>query len=388
MVMASRFEFATASRILVGPGVVREVPAAVRKYGASILLVGGASTERVAWLRASLLQGGAAVHTWLSAGEPTVDSIRQAVCETRPNRIEVVVSVGGGSVIDAGKAIAAMLANDGDLMDYLEVIGGAMPLPKPSLPFIAIPTTAGTGSEVTRNAVLGSHERRVKVSLRSASMLPTLAVVDPELAYDLPRPVTVRTGLDALTQLIEPYVSVRANPVTDGFCLDGMPRVARSLREAAFPGTHAEARFDMAVASLQGGLALANAGLGIVHGFAAPVGGMFPAPHGAVCASLLPHAMAINIQALQSRQPNGRALARYETAARILTGTPTARAQDGVEWVTHLCEDLEVLPLRTYGVGNEDIPTLVERASAANSTKGNPLQLTREEMAEILARAI
>lgn len=386
--MNSRFEFATASHILVGPGTAKDVPAAAKKYGASVLVITGASSERVAWLTSLLCQSGASVNTWHAVGEPTVESIRQAVGASRPNNIEVVISVGGGSVIDAGKAIAAMLANHGDLMDYLEVIGGAKALPKPSLPFIAVPTTAGTGSEVTRNAVLGSHAHHVKVSLRSPSMLPSWAVVDPELAYDLPRAVTVRTGLDALTQLIEPYVSVRANPFTDGFCLDGMPRVARSLRPAASGGKDPEARFDMAVASLQGGLALANAGLGIVHGFAAPVGGMFPAPHGAVCAALLPHAMAVNIQALESRQPAGQALARYESVARVLTGRSTAQPEDGVAWVKHLCEDLGVLPLRTYGVGKEHISTLVEKASAANSTKGNPLPLTQEEMAEILRRAI
>ena len=223
-----------------------------------------------------------------------------------------------------------MLANDGELLDYVEIIRRGQPLTKPSAPFIAIPTTAGTGSEVTRNAVLASPGHKVKVSLRSPLMHARVAVVDPELTYDLPPALTASTGMDALTQLIEPFVCNRANPLTDGLCVEGLRRAARSLRIAFSNGKDKDAREDMAVAGLFGGLALSNAGLGAVHGFAGPIGGSFPAPHGAICAALLPHVMAMNLRALRQRDPHGAALYRYEEAARWLAGDMKAKADDGI----------------------------------------------------------
>jgi alcohol dehydrogenase class IV len=294
--------------------------------------------------------------------------------------------LGGGSVLDAAKALAALLTNPGDPLDYLEVIGLGRPLAIAAAPCIAIPTTAGTGSEVTRNAVLGSPEHRVKASLRSASMLPRLAVVDPELTYELPRAITASTGLDALTQLIEPYVSVRANPMTDQFCVEGMRRASTALPRAWENGGDRQARCDMAWASLLGGMALANAALGAVHGFAAPLGGMFPAPHGAVCAALLPHAMAVNIGALRARSPEK--LGRYDEVARVLTGKPHATASDGAAWIAALCRKLEIPPLRNYGVTQSDLPVLVGKAAQANSMKGNPIVLTEVELREIISRAL
>jgi alcohol dehydrogenase class IV len=253
---------------------------------------------------------------------------------------------------------------------------------------IAVPTTAGTGSEVTRNAVLASPEHRVKASLRSPGMLPRLAVVDPELTLGLPRAITASSGLDALTQLIEPYVSLRANRMTDLFCLDGMRRAARALPRVWEHSEDLAARTDMAWASLLGGLALANAGLGAVHGFAAPLGGMFPAPHGAACAAVLPFAMEVNIRALRQRAPTGDALRRYAEVARILTDSPHAAPEDGFGWVARLAAALEIPPLRAYGVEESAIPALVDGAARAGSMKGNPVALTREELREIIARAI
>jgi len=235
--------------------------------------------------------------------------------------------------------------------------------------------------------VLGSRAHRVKVSLRSPLMLARLAVVDPQLTWDLPREVTARTGLDALTQLIEPYVSNRANPLTDGFCLEGLARVSRALRRAYHDGQDRAARADMAVASLLGGLALANAALGVVHGLAGPVGGMFPAPHGAVCAALLPYGIEMNLRALRARHPAGQALRRYETVARLLTGQPQACAEDAVQWTHQVCREFQIPSLRGYGVSEEDWPELVTKAARASSMKGNPIALTPDEMKEVLARA-
>jgi alcohol dehydrogenase class IV len=253
---------------------------------------------------------------------------------------------------------------------------------------IAVPTTAGTGTEVTRNAVLASPEHKVKASLRSPLMLPSLAVVDPDLTLDLPPAITATTGLDALTQLIEPYVSARANPMTDMFCLDGIRRAWRSLRRACQEPHNREARADMAMASLLGGLSLANAGLGVVHGFAAPVGGMFPAPHGAVCAALLPHGMEMNLRALRARAPGNEALTRYETIASVLTGEVGATPESGVERIRELVGVLEVPTLAAYGLTDRDVPTVVEKAARASSMKANPIVLTTEELTEVLTRAM
>ena len=296
--------------------------------------------------------------------------------------------MGGGSVIDAGKAIAALLTNPGEVMDYLEVVGKGNALQNPAAPFIAVPTTAGTGTEVTRNAVLGVPARQVKVSLRSPLLLPRLAVVDPELTLGLPPAITARTGLDALTQLIEAYVSIRANPVTDGFCVQGIPLAARSLRRAFHHGHDPEARRDMSLAALFSGLALANAGLGVVHGFAAPLGGRFPAPHGAICAAILPYGMEINLRALRARAPQSAALGRYQEVARMLTGRPDATAEDGIAWTREICQELEIPPLKAYGIGEQDVPALIAEAAKASSMKGNPLALTPEELGEVLTRAI
>jgi alcohol dehydrogenase class IV len=300
----------------------------------------------------------------------------------------MVIGVGGGSVIDGAKAIAALVTNPGDPLEYLEVIGKGQPLKVAPLPFIAIPTTAGTGSEVTRNAVLGSHEHGVKASLRSAMMLAKVALVDPDLTRDLPPDLTASTGLDALTQLIEPYVSLRANAMTDALCVDGMKLAAVHLQRAYSDGHDAEARENMSLASLFGGLALANAGLGVVHGFAAPIGGMFDAPHGAVCAAVLPHGMDANVQALRKRGLWAPTLERYREIARVLTGDADALPEDAVEWVRRLCRRLAVKPLRAYGISAQHIPDLVEKASRASSMKANPIVLTVPELTAVMERAV
>jgi len=386
--MAMRFEFATAMRILFGPGTVREVAPAAKQMGRRALFVTGLPQEQSAPLINQLEAAGVTCCSFGIATEPTLDLVRQGVRRAVEEQCELVIGFGGGSAIDAGKAIAALLTNSGELMEYLEIIGQGKALRVPSAPFIAVPTTAGTGAEVTRNAVLAAPEHRVKVSLRSPLMLARLAVVDPELTLDLPPAITAYTGLDALTQVIEPYVSSRANPLTDGFCVEGMRCGSRSLRRAYHNGRDVEARTDMSLASLLGGLALANAGLGVVHGFAAPLGGMFPAPHGAVCAALLPRGMEVNIRALRARTPESESLRRYEEIARLLTGRPNAAAEDGVEWVRAICQELNIPPLSSYGIREADVPVLVEKASRASSIKANPIELTANELGEVLTHAL
>jgi alcohol dehydrogenase class IV len=378
-----RFEFATATRVVFGEGMAATLPELARTFGTRSLVVTGASPDRAAALVSAL-----AAETFAVPGEPTVDLVREGVRRVRDAACDVVISLGGGSAIDAGKAIASVATNGGEPLEFLEVVGKGRPMAAPPLPFIAVPTTAGTGSEVTRNAVLGSPEHGVKASLRSPLMLPRVALVDPELTYGLTPAVTASTGLDALTQLIEPYVSARANPLVDAVCLEGIGRVAGALRRAYHDGADVDARRDMALASLFGGLALANAGLGVVHGFAAPLGGRWKAPHGALCAAVLPHGMAANVAALQARAPQHPALGRYAAIARLLTGRQEARVEDGIAWVRALCAELNIPPLRAWGVTETDLPGVVEKGARASSMQANPLPLTREELLAVLAAAL
>lgn len=383
-----RFEFATAQRIIFGPGTLGQAGPHIGELGRHALIVTGEDQERATPLRAALDAQGVIHVTFPIPGEPTTEQVRQGTELAAAEGCDVIIGMGGGSAIDAAKAIAVLCTNGGDPLDYIEVVGRGQPLTRPALPCVAIPTTAGTGAEVTRNAVIAATEFRIKASLRSPTMLPRLALVDPELTYNLPPEVTASTGLDALTQLIEPFTSLRANPMTDGFCREGMARIARSLLRACEDGSNVDARSDMALASLLGGLALANAGLGVAHGFAGPVGGMFPAPHGAVCAAFLPHVMRANIRALSERAPESTTLGRYAEIARILTGDPVAHADDGIRWVSDLTARLRIPPLGAYGVTPEDAPALVEKTLIASSTKANPIALTREELTEVLLQVL
>lgn len=382
------FEFATATRILFGAGRLAEVGTIARSLGTRALVVTGSRGEPTQRILELLARENIAGVRFVVTGEPTIALVEQGVTVARESDCQFVIAIGGGSVIDAGKAIAAMLANEGSLLDYVEVIGRGKSLSMPSRPFIAIPTTAGTGAEVTRNAVLASLEHRVKVSLRSPLMLPTIALIDSELTYELPPTLTASTGLDALTQLIEPFTCNRTNPLTDAICREGMTRVARSLRVAYHDGKNAAAREDMAIASLFGGLALANAGLGAAHGFAAPIGGMFNAPHGAVCAALLPHVMAINVRALRSDPAADAKLHRYDEVARLLTDNPVAKADDGINWVRELTRELQIPKLSAYGINETHVPELIAKAAQASSMKANPVSLRPEELTEILQASL
>lgn len=382
-----RFEFATTSRIIFGRGTLKEVPALATQMGGRPLVVTGKNTGRAAPLLDLLKTTGMQPLTFGVPGEPTIEMTLEGVQLARKKACDVVIGMGGGSVIDAAKAIAALLTNTGDIMDYLEVIGQGQPLTQASAACIAIPTTAGTGAEVTRNSVLASTEHRVKVSLRSPTMLPDLAVIDPELTYSMPPSLTASTGLDALTQILEPFVSLKSNPLTDALCREGLKRVARSLRRAFEKGSDTAAREDMAIASLFGGLALANSKLGAVHGFAGTMGAMFSIQHGVICACLLPHVMEVNVKALQ-RRGSLEFLSRYDEVARLLTGKPDAGATHGIDWIHDLCSALDVAPLFEFGITEAHFPEIIAGAKRASSMKGNPVKLTDEELIEILRKAV
>ncbi len=383
-----RFEFATATRIIFGPGTLQEVGPLAAELGNRACVVTGRTIERAGPLLEQLDQQGIEYVTFNVAGEPTTTSAKPAVELARRAKSNLVIGIGGGSVLDTGKVIAAMLTNSGELEDYLEVVGAGKPLSRNAAPHIAIPTTAGTGAEVTRNSVLSVPEHKVKVSMRSLLMLPRLAVVDPLLTHSMPPSVTASTGLDALTQLMEVYISNKANPLTDSICREGLKRAGRSLRRAYEKGNDRTAREDMALASLFSGLGLANAKLGAVHGFAGPLGGMISAPHGVICARLLPFVMEANVRALQSRRAESPALARYDETAQILTGKAKLKAADGVTWVQGLCTNLKVPSLTEFGLKEQDFPTVVAKSQKSSSMKGNPIQLTEAELLEILKKAV
>jgi alcohol dehydrogenase class IV len=383
-----QFEFATATRIIFGSGRLHEIGPIVREFGTRPLVVTGRDTNRAEPLLELLHKNGLESSIFSIAGEPTIAGITEGVAAARKQNADGVIAFGGGSALDAGKAIAIMVTNGGEVLDYLEVIGRGKPLAKPPLPCLAIPTTAGTGAEVTRNAVIGSPEHRTKASLRSSLMLPRVALVDPDLTLDLPSHITATSGMDALTQLIEPFVSSRANPLVDALGREGIPRIARALRSAFENGGSRSAREDMALASLFGGLALSNAGLGAVHGFAGPIGGMFSAPHGAICAALLPHVMDANLRALRCRQPESAAEARYTEIAQMLTGDPEARAADGVRWIEQLVSALRIPSLKTHNVAERDLDEIVLKSQKASSMKGNPIELTTDELRNILRCAL
>ncbi|HEY5654024.1 MAG TPA: iron-containing alcohol dehydrogenase [Pontiella sp.] len=382
------FEFSTAQRIIFGPGQLTLLPELAIGLGSRAALITGSNAERIAPIFLALKKAGVNPAAFSITKEPDTERIAILAQQARELGCNFVVAFGGGSVIDAGKAIAALLTNTRDLVDYLEIIGKGEPLTEIPAPCIAIPTTAGTGAEVTRNAVLLSPEHQVKVSMRHPRMLPTIALVDPELTLSMPPQVTASTGLDAFTQLLEAFVSIKSNPLTDSICREGLKLAGQSLLRAYTHGNDLVARTDMAQASLFGGMALANAGLGAVHGFAGPLGGMFQAPHGMVCATLLPAVIKTNINALKERIPKSPALQKYSEAAQIVNETANTSSTDVLGWINEISEAMEVPRLERFGITEANIPAIVKKARNASSMKGNPVQLTDEELTGILTASL
>lgn len=385
--MGINFEFATATQIVFGNGTVSKIPQLLQGMGHNIFLVTGKNKARAKFLTESLEAEGFRLFSFQVEKEPDTGMISNGVKLARENGCDAVVGFGGGSVIDSAKAIAALTPGNGELLDYLEVIGKGKKLEEKPLPFIAIPTTAGTGAEVTKNAVIHSPEHQVKVSLRSPLMFPDVAVVDPELTLSMPPEITATTGMDALTHLLETFVSNQANPFIDMYCREGMRRISTSLKKVYENGDDLAAREDMAYAAMLGGLALANVKLGAVHGFAGPVGGMFPAPHGAVCASLLPAVMETNVRTLE-KQKQKELLLKYREVAQILTGNWNATVEDGINWTFKMAKTLKIPSLSAFGLTSADFPVLVEKAKNASSMKGNPVELNVTQLTEILEKSL
>ena len=378
------FEFSAPGKILFGPGRSAEAATEIVGWGSRILLVTGSRPGRAAPLRDALLARGARLSEISLSREPHVEDLRSGVEAARSSRAQAVVALGGGSVLDLGKAIAALAPSGSDPLDHLEVVGKGLPLSGPGLPFAAVPTTAGTGAEATRNAVLSTGT--VKVSLRGPQLMPRLAVVDPGYAIGAPRDLTAWTGMDALTQLVEPLLSRFANPLTDALCRQGIPLSVAALPAALRDPLDLSARSDLALASLLSGMALANARLGAVHGLAAPLGGMFPCPHGAVCARLLVPAWKANAAALERADPSVRE--RFLDASRLLSGRSDATISDGLEVLEALSQAAMAPPLSRWGMTESDIPAVREAGMRASSMKGNPVELAPEEIDAILREAL
>ena len=379
------FEFATAGRIVFGAGRAAELPGLLAGLGSRVLVCTGADPERHAGLLASLELP---AEVFPVKGEPTIEEAQTATAAAREHGADVVAAIGGGSVIDLGKAVAMLLGNGGNPLDYLEVVGAGQKITKPAAPCVAVPTTAGTGAEVTANAVLASPGHRLKASLRSPLMIPRVALVDPRLTLSCPPPVTAASGLDALTQCLEPFVSIRANPVTDGLAAEGLRRAASGLRAAYADGGDLGARADMATCSLLGGLALANAKLGAVHGLAGVIGGTAAVPHGVACAALLAPVIETNVRALRSVDRGDPVLDRYMTAAQLLTGRPTASIEFGVAWIRETIALFGMPGLAAFGIGPQDADDIAAKAAVSSSMQGNPIALSRGELHAIVLEAL
>ncbi len=379
-----KMDFSSAGRIIFGNEKIRELPGILKNFGSRVLILRSRSALGIDEIVDSLHKKGLSCTEVAISGEPDIDVVNQTTSLARKNNCEVIVSIGGGSVIDTGKAVSALISNSGGIMDYLEVVGKGLPLSNPAVPFVAVPTTSGTGSEVTKNAVVSVPEKSVKVSMRSKDMLPDVALIDPVLTYSVPPDITALTGMDAFTQVLEPYVSNQANDFVDILCRDAIPRAAKYLPIAFHEGKNTEARENMAWVSLMGGLALANAKLGAVHGFAGPLGGMYHQAHGRICASLLPAVMKKNIELLGEKEEGEAYIKRYKDIAIWITGNPQAMPEDIVEYLESLKRELKIPSLADIGIRKDDYPKIVEKAQKSSSMKGNPIRLSPEEMIDIL----
>ena len=377
--MLTPFECAQPRRVVFGGGRLREAGEIAREYGERCLVCAGSRPERAAELLDSLNEAGLVCELLTVSGEPTFESVRQAAAHAAAFSPEAVVAMGGGSVLDTGKALAMLATNGGDPLDYAEIVGAGKPVTKNSLPLLAIPTTAGTGSEATRNAVLAHTEKQVKVSLRSRSMMPEVVILDPHAMRGLPAHVVAASGMDALCQLIEAFVSCKANAWTDALCRDGIPMAFRALPKACDDPEDLGAREEMLLAACWSGVALANAGLGAVHGFAGVVGGLTGAPHGLICATLLAPVCRANIAALRSEGAHP-ALGKYAELAAMLTGRD-AEPEEGADALERLAARLPLKPLHVPE--DVDAERVVSGAMAASSMKGNPVALPEQTLAAL-----
>lgn len=393
MIPIAAFITARLPRILFGTGSIEKVPAEALAFGNRALIVTGQRSFRAGphWqpLLEGLTRAGIAWHDLAIAGEPSPETIDAAVDRFRGQGITVVIGIGGGSTLDAAKAIAGLLPHRHSVLEHLEGIGPERPYPGPSLPLIAIPTTAGTGSEATKNAVLSRIGRDgFKKSFRDEALIARTAIVDPDLLASCPQEIIAANGMDAFTQLLESYTSTKANVLTDALAWSGLQAFAESFFSAwAGDDKAAAGRSGLAYAALISGICLAQTGLGAVHGLASPLGAYFPIPHGVCCGTLVAAATDINIRALHDRQPDSAALAKYAAVGELIAGAAGLGQSGGVQALIETLQawtDRLALPrLAAFGVAREDVERLVA-GSRGSSMRTNPLVLTDEEVGTII----
>ncbi|MBA5763055.1 iron-containing alcohol dehydrogenase [Vibrio sp. 404] len=376
------FQFMTSTRIIFGEGALQSSLSVINQFGYSVLLVSGKNTERASPIIQYIKMQGMRYQHVAICGEPNITMVEETALNGRKFKPDLVIAIGGGSVIDMGKALAAIIPNQGDVYDYVEVVGRNVPLKTKPIPFIAIPTTASTGSEVTRNAVLRSGQDKVKVSLRSPEMLADVAIVDPTLTYGTDAYTSGRGAMDAFTHLMEAYVCGEPNPITDMICEEGLRRLSESVLPGCLNDNY-RARSDLSFAAMLGGMAITNAKLGAAHGLASALGGKLAAPHSVITARLAPFVMQENIRAAKKA---GRAdvLARYRKMAQLLTGRANASRDDAVLWTNMMLEKLKLPDLNEFGVCKTSFEQVVDDALKSVAIKGNPLPLTKERLMFIL----
>lgn len=379
--MIAPFGILAPQRIIFGRGKITEAPALISRIGRRVIIVHGRTPERGLRLVKQLRTAGCEVQTLGCASEPTLDQVTEATNEARDFNADAVVAIGGGSAIDLGKAVAALAPALRDPLDHLEVVGQGLPLDNAPLPFIAIPTTSGTGAEATKNAVIGVPSAKRKVSLRDERMIARLAIIDPALTDNTPRNVTLASGLDAITQVIEPYLCTKATPFTDALCRPAIPAGLAALAQL-IEGEDPDARDKMAWVSLSGGLALANSGLGAVHGFAGVIGGATGAAHGAICGALLPHVLRRHAN---RHDPNSTVGMRIAEVTDWLSHT--FQAPDGIQHLETWMHEHGLPRLSDLGVTPSDYNDIATDALGASSMKADPSNFTKQDLIEILQTA-
>ncbi|MFX1284988.1 MAG: iron-containing alcohol dehydrogenase [Promethearchaeota archaeon] len=385
------FEFLPTPRIFFGPKQFHNIGTLVKEFGARLFVVASGSAlnspETRETFTVSIVKQEIRFETYLIRGEPTIETIDLGVQKAKEFKADCFLAIGGGSTIDACKAIAGLYTNGGSARDYMEVIGKGATIIKPPLPIIAVPTTAGTGSEVTKNAVILAEQEEFKASIRSPFLIPKIAIVDPRLMLTVPQSVTATCGMDALTQLIEAYTSNKSQPLTDSWALLGIKKASKFLLTCYRNGQSLEARENMALASLLSGICLANAGLGAVHGFASPMGGL-KIPHGVICAALLAPTIEANIKQLTMMDPKNKTLVKYAKLGEIVSEKTYPSITDAhdalVDYLKSLTKELNVPTLSEFSLTDSIVQIIVEKAKKSSSMGYNPIELKKEVLIDIL----
>jgi len=390
--MVNKYSFAATPHIHFGSGKIKLLPKLMEDFGSKVLLITGKKSfiQSDHWDQLLLQFESAKIHWshFVIDKEPTPAMIDLCTEEHKNDMPDVVIAIGGGSVLDAGKAIAAMLYHDGSVKDYLEGVGTKPPSGM-KVPFIAVPTTSGTGSEATKNAVISEvGQNGFKKSLRHDRYVPDLAIVDPELTIGCPPDITAQSGMDAFTQLLESYVSTNANPMTDALAVDGIRKIRDGLETAVKHGDHLESRELMSYASMISGVTLANAGLGTVHGFASSIGGFFNVPHGLVCARMMKPVNDLTLEKLRKESPKDQGLFKYARIGKLFSSDKNRKDEAYIdillEVIDKYTEQFNLPKFSQYGIKKSDFPKIVK----ATGNKYNPVTLDSAELEEALSSVL